>query len=84
MVLRRVMMCCLGLLMVMGVSGRASAACTRHQVYSSSMGRCIPKSVTCSRNQVYSSSMGRCIPKSVTCSPNQVYSSSVHACIPKG
>jgi von Hippel-Lindau disease tumor supressor len=58
--------------------------CTRHQVYSSKLGRCVSKASTCSRNQVYSSSMGQCVSKAVTCSANQVYSSSVHACIPKG
>lgn len=37
--------------------------CTRHQVYSSSMGQCIPKSAMCEKNQVYSSSLAQCISK---------------------
>lgn len=38
--------------------------CSRHEVYSSSMGQCIPKSAMCEANEVYSSSMAQCIPRS--------------------
>ena len=62
----------------------AHPACNQNQVYSSSMGQCIPKAAMCSNNQVYSSSMHQCIPKAAMCSGNQVYSSSLHQCIPKG
>lgn len=41
----------------------ARPACNQNQVYSSSMGQCIPKAAMCSANQVYSSSMHQCIPK---------------------
>jgi hypothetical protein len=41
----------------------AGPGCGRNQVYSSSMGQCIPKSLMCNANQIYSSSMARCIPK---------------------
>jgi len=57
--------------------GRAPAqapvsGCKRDEVYSSSMGQCVPKSLGqgpaksssgCKLNEVYSSSMGQCIPK---------------------
>jgi hypothetical protein len=42
-----------------------AVACTRHEVYSSSMGQCIPKAAMCSKSEVYSSSMAQCIPKSL-------------------
>ena len=42
-----------------------AANCSRHEVYSSSMGQCIPKAAMCSKSEVYSSSMGQCIPKSL-------------------
>jgi len=61
----------------------AHPACNQNQVYSSSLGQCIPKAAMCSNNQVYSSSMHQCIPKAAMCSNNQVYSSSMHECIPK-
>jgi hypothetical protein len=47
------------------VPKQRAANCTRHQVYSSSMGQCIPKAATCSQNEVYSSSMAQCVPKSL-------------------
>ena len=47
------------------VPKQKAANCTRHQVYSSSMGQCIPKAAMCSQNQVYSSSLAQCIPKSL-------------------
>jgi hypothetical protein len=58
-------------------------ACSRNEVYSSSLGRCVDKAVTCSRHEVYSSSLGRCISKAATCSKNQVYSSSMGQCVSK-
>lgn len=39
------------------------ANCTRHEVYSSSMKQCIPKSAMCEKNEVYSSSLASCMPK---------------------
>lgn len=37
--------------------------CSRHEVYSSSMGQCIPKAAMCGPNEVYSSSLAACIPR---------------------
>jgi hypothetical protein len=74
--------CVIGMLVVQ--SDTASAAtCGPNQVYSSSMGQCIPKAAMCGRNQVYSSSMEQCIPKVAGCAWNQVYVSSLGQCIPK-
>jgi hypothetical protein len=51
---------------------QAASGCKKNEVYSSSMGQCIPKSLGqgpakppsgCKQNEVYSSSMGQCIPK---------------------
>jgi hypothetical protein len=44
---------------------KQAVKCSRHEVYSSSMGQCIPKAAMCSKNEVYSSSMGQCVPKSL-------------------
>ncbi len=53
---------------------KTASGCKPNEVYSSSMGQCIPKSAGqggpanppsgCKANEVYSSSMGQCIPKS--------------------
>jgi len=40
-----------------------ATTCNSNQVYSSSMGQCIPKAAMCSKNQVYSSSLGHCVTK---------------------
>jgi hypothetical protein len=37
--------------------------CKRTEVYSSSMGQCVPIAATCSPNEVYSSSVNACIPR---------------------
>jgi hypothetical protein len=47
----------------MNAASAASQNCNQNEVYSSSMGQCIPKSAMCSSNEVYSSSMSRRIPK---------------------
>lgn len=40
-----------------------SSKCSRHEVYSSSMKQCIPKSLMCEKNEVYSSSLASCMPR---------------------
>jgi hypothetical protein len=47
----------------MNSASAASQDCNQNEVYSSSMGQCIPKAAMCSSNEVYSSSMSQCIPK---------------------
>ena len=54
--------CVIGVQVVQSDTASATG-CGKNQVYSSSMGQCIPKSAGCGSNQVYSSSMGQCIPK---------------------
>ena len=59
-----------------------SSGCKRDEVYSSSMGQCIPKSAGrgpanppsgCKPSEVYSSSMGQCIPKDAGGSGTKVF-----------
>lgn len=45
------------------VPRQRSNQCSRHEVYSSSMGQCIPKAAMCGPNEVYSSSLASCMPR---------------------
>jgi hypothetical protein len=58
----------------------APVKCGAQEVFSSRMGRCVPKSVTCRSDQVYSSSLRQCISKDLTCPPNQIYNVQLKTC----
>ena len=59
--------------MICCAANTASAGCNHNQVYSSSMGQCIPKAAMCNANEVYSSSLGQCMPRTGPCDAQHVF-----------
>jgi hypothetical protein len=82
--MRHVLKSVVAILLASLAADAAYAGCGRNQVYSSSLGQCMPRVAGCGRNQVYSSSLGQCMPRVAGCSRNQVYSSSLGQCMPRG